>query len=91
MEIIYSIEAEKDLEEIENFIAKDNVNIAATFTFLLVTSLENILSVFPEAGKNYRNQSFRVLRIAGTKYLAIYDLEDSRIVILRIYHGSRNL
>lgn len=47
------------------------------------------LANFPEIGPRGRVEGTRELLIAGTPYIAIYRIENSKVVILRLLHDSQ--
>ena len=50
---------------------------------------ERRLGHFPELGRAGRRAGTRELLIAGTPYLFIYRIEEDRLTVLEIRHGSR--
>jgi toxin ParE1/3/4 len=89
-------QAKADLVEIADYIAEDNPEAAqalldaAEATFAFLASL-------PSVGRAYRVQSpaaqgMRVWRVEGFEhYLILYRSVESRIDIVRVLHGSRDI
>jgi len=90
-QVRWSLTAGNDLQDIENFIARDSVLHAITFVDRMVESTETLLTnshigrVVPEFNRDdLREVLFR-------QYRVIYLLQDETIFILRVVHGSRDL
>lgn len=89
MQIKWTNSAVEDLEEIEAFISKDNA-IAATEQILeILEQVEQLLPTYPKIGRDGRADDTRELVIAGTKYIAIYQIDENFIYILRVIHGAQ--
>ena len=87
MEIIWSAQAEQDLESIVEFIARDNVNAALEIDALLQNSAER-LSAFPCQGKPGRVPGTREL-VADEHYILVYVVSAEVIHIAAVLHSSR--
>lgn len=90
-QVRWSLTAGNDLQDIEDFIARDSVLHAITFVDRLVESTETLLSnprigrVVPEFNReNLREVLFSTYRI-------VYLLQEDTLFILRVVHGSRDL
>jgi toxin ParE1/3/4 len=91
-------QADKDTEDIWQYIAEDNAAAADAFLDAL-EKLSDLLSTFPEIGglRYFYSEELRGLRILPLngfeKYLIFYRLnEEEHIVeVVRILHGSRDL
>ena len=82
--------AEADLEEIGDYIARDNPARAATF----VLELENACARIADNPNAYalRNDLAEGLRMAVYRpYLILFRILASEIRVERVVHGSRNL
>ena len=88
--LIYSPEAERDLETITAFIAKDNPKAAEQFGFRLIEHAE-LLSVFPKLGRPVLGKSDVHVLLEGPVRI-YYRLAhaDNSIQILRFWHTSRD-
>jgi len=89
--IIWSFEATADLEAIADYIAKDSSFYAASFV-IEVREASRSLNEFSERGRivpELSNPSIRELFIKD--YRLIYRIEESRVDILGIIHGRRDL
>lgn len=89
--IRWSVTAESDLREIEEFIAKDSVLHAVSFVDRLVESADRI-SRYPQAGRSvpeFNRQDLREIVYRG--YRVVYLVEAEAVTILRVVHGARNM
>lgn len=90
-QVRWSLTAGNDLQNIEDFIARDSVLHAVTFVDQIIESAEALLKnprigrVLPEFNReDLREVIFRNYRI-------VYLLKDENVFILRVVHGSRDL
>ena len=88
MEIIWSSQSIKDIEEIGDFIAADNPTRAISFVDEFISSVER-LSHYPESGPIVEeNPVFR--HIVHHGYRIIYQLRSEKILIVTVL-GPRRL
>lgn len=87
LRVVWTPEAEADLEEGVTYIARDNVS-AAIATEERVFDCAEGLSDFPNKGR-LRLDGRRELVVAATPFLLIYRIELADVVILRVWHTSR--
>jgi plasmid stabilization system protein ParE len=90
-EVRWSLTSGSDLQEIEDFIARDSVSHAVSFIDRIVESTEKLQAtpclgrVVPEFGRpELRELLFRGYRI-------VYVLQDDTATILRVVHAARDL
>lgn len=86
----WSITAGNDLEEIEDFIARDSVLHAVTFIDKIVDSVEK-LHENPQIGRivpEFNRSDLRELLFRG--YRIVYLVRDDSLVVLRVVHGARD-
>lgn len=87
--------AQRDIGEIADFIARDNLNAALRFIDTVEETCKN-LAEMPELGtlchfKHRLAADMRVRSIAGySNYLIFYRVRDSRLEIVRVLHGARD-
>ena len=89
--VIWSYEATDDLDALAEYIARDSSFYAAAFT-QQVLDISRSLNVFSERGRivpELGNPNIRELLIR--EYRLIYNIEQSRVVILAFVHGARDL
>lgn len=90
-EVVWSAEAIADIESLANYIARDSVAYATSFIQEILDTSKT-LSSFPKRGRvvpELDDASVRELLVRD--YRIIYHVEKSRIVILGLIHGSRDL
>jgi toxin ParE1/3/4 len=89
-------QAARDLDEIAAFIAEDNPEAAHAFLDAAEAAFGLIASM-PSVGRAYPVQSpaaqgMRVWRVQDfERYLILYRAVESRIDIVRVLHGSRDI
>jgi len=90
-QVRWSLTAGNDLQDIEDFIARDSVLHAITFVDRIVESADTLLKnphigrIVPEFGRpDLREVIFGNYRI-------VYLLKDDEVFILRVVHGARDL
>jgi toxin ParE1/3/4 len=90
MIVVISAEAEADLEEIGDHIARENPARAVTFISELRTKcldLSTMAKAFPLV-ERYAHQAIR--RRSHGQYLIFYRCEAHRVVVLHVLHGARD-
>jgi plasmid stabilization system protein ParE len=89
--IIWSFEATADLEAIADYIAKDSAFYAAALV-QEIRDASRSLDQLSERGRivpELSNPNIRELFVK--EYRLIYSIEESRVVILGLIHGKRDL
>lgn len=90
-EIRWSMTAESDLRQIEEFIAKDSPFHAVNFVGRLVESAE-MLKATPMLGRIVPEFSRRSLReLLVRQYRVVYLFRNDTVTVLRVVHGARDL
>ena len=80
-----------DLENIQDYLAKDSVEYADAVVERLILSVERLES-FPESGRLVPEASdLKVRELIVSGYRIIYRLRPSRAQILAVIHGARHL
>ena len=79
---------ERDLEEVEKYIAQDNPTAAVEMVIKIISAVER-LDHFPGIGRAGRVDGTKELVIDGTPYIVPYRKKGERIEILRVYHSAR--
>ena len=90
-EIIWSARSGADLQEIDEYISKDNPAAAKRVVQGIVNRVAR-LARLPRLGRKYaRVTSKEVRQIIAGKYRIFYSVNepDSRIEVLRVWHGAR--
>ena len=90
-QVRWSLTAGNDLQDIEDFIARDSVLHAIAFVDRVVESAETLLKN-PRIGRVVPEFNREDLReVIFRSYRVVYLLQGDKIVILRVVHGSRDL
>ncbi|MBX3455842.1 type II toxin-antitoxin system RelE/ParE family toxin [Ferrovibrio sp.] len=89
MQLIWSPEAEQDLDELDAYIAERNP-AAADNIVERIDALAAALRIFPERGRSGRVAGTRELVIPDLPWLLIYEITGNEIHILRVLHGARD-
>ena len=87
-EIHWLARAEKNLVDIENFIAEDNAQAAIQVSENIEISAGRLID-HPNMGKSGRVKGTRELIVVGTPYILVYRLNGNSIQILSILHGAQ--
>jgi len=90
-EVRWSLTAGHDLQQIEDFIARDSVLHAVNFIDRLIKSTEK-LQQSPQVGRvvpEFGRPDIREVLFKG--YRLVYLLKDEAVTVLRVVHGARNL
>ena len=91
MNVVWTAEALRMLEEIERFIAQDNPQRASAFIDRLLEKVDAIAS-FPNMGRVVPELSQPEIReILVGKYRIVYKETPDQIVILTVFEGHRSL
>jgi toxin ParE1/3/4 len=80
--------AERQLERIHRYIARDSVRNADRILLEIAAELAR-LSRFPSAGRAGEIQGTRELVISGTSYVAVYRVTGRVVDVLGIFHGAQ--
>jgi toxin ParE1/3/4 len=87
--IEWTEQATRQIDQAHDYIALSNSkDVATRITMQIVTSIQR-LNDFPMSGRPGRVPNTRELVISHTPFVAVYAVDESRIVILAIYHGAQ--
>ncbi|MDA8021232.1 MAG: type II toxin-antitoxin system RelE/ParE family toxin [Thermoanaerobaculia bacterium] len=92
MKIVWSDPAVEDLESIHAYILRDSERYARQFVGRIIEAAES-LEALPRRGRQVPEARERtdVRELLFQSYRIIYRLETSRVLIVAVIHGSRNL
>jgi plasmid stabilization system protein ParE len=90
MEIEWLDEAIDDLEKQMEYYAQDDIDMALKFYARVRRRVEE-LADFPNLGRPGQIFGTRELVIAPYPHIVPYTVEDNTIIILRVFHVSREL
>jgi plasmid stabilization system protein ParE len=83
-----SDEAEQDLEQIADYIARDNPRRALSFILELRTRCEELLDTPNGFAIVPRYERYGIRRRVHGNYLIFYRVETAKVVIVHILHGA---
>lgn len=84
----FSDEAEQDLEQIADYIARDNPRRALSFILELRTRCEELLDTPNGFAIVPRYEQYGIRRRVHGNYLIFYRVETAKVVIVHILHGA---
>ena len=92
MRVRYSPSASHDLEEIYSTIAANN-QPAALRVLSRIRAMIQLIAEHPGMGRASEIPDVQKLSVPGLPYKIIYEPDKlaGQVVILRVYHGSRNV
>ncbi len=85
MQIRWTKRANNNLQQIKQYIARDNPQAADNIVLRVIEAIE-ILATHPNAGRPERVPGTRELIVAGTPFLAPYRVKDGYVDVLRVLH-----
>lgn len=89
--VVWSYEAADDLEALAEYIGRDSTFYAVAFVQEII-DISRSLAIFPKRGRTVPELDHSEIRELFVKeYRLIYKIEQSRIVMLGLIHGKRNL
>jgi toxin ParE1/3/4 len=86
--LVWSEDAETDLDAITDYIARDDVTAAIGVRDEIESQIER-LREFPYSGRDGRLKGTRELVVARTSFIVIYTVNEA-IVLVRVLHGRSN-
>jgi toxin ParE1/3/4 len=90
-QVRWSLTAGNDLQDIEDFIARDSILHAITFVDRVVESAETLFKT-PQIGRMVPEFNRSDLReLIFRDYRIVYLVQNDQVFILRVVHGSRDL
>jgi toxin ParE1/3/4 len=87
LRLIWTPEAEADLDDAVTYIARHNVSAAIATEDRVIAAAAG-LKDFPNKGRA-RPDGRRQFMVAATPFLLIYRTEKDRVLLLRVWHTSR--
>ena len=88
MQIIWSKLAEKDLDDVEQYISQDNSIVAINVVLTILNKVE-LLPNNPAIGRTGRVMGTRELIVVGYPFIVAYRVKDNSIEVLRVLHTSQ--
>ena len=81
--------AERDLDEIAQYVGQDSPAAAARIVLELIDQAETLLPEYPSIGRPGRVLGTRELVVGQLPYIIAYRMRDRDLEILRVLHTSR--
>lgn len=88
--IEWSAGSQFNLEDIEEYIARDNPAAGARTVLRIMDQAEAVLSLFPSGGRPGRVDGTRELVFADLPYIVIYTTQRFTVYIVRVFHTSQD-
>lgn len=89
MNLCYTARAASDLRDIADYIEQDNPDAAAT-VIQRIEAAANHLATFPHMGRASYHQGLYQLYVPGLPFAIVYKLTETEVVILTVFHTSRD-
>lgn len=90
IKIEWAVGALENLDQIEEFIARENPTAAIKTVLRIVDRVENELALFPSAGRPGRVDGTRELIFPDLPYIVIYTVRRSTVYVVRVFHTSQD-
>jgi toxin ParE1/3/4 len=88
MRVRWTADAADDLEQISDYIAEDRPGTARRIAIEIIRSVD-ALGAFPNQGRQGRVEGTRELVLAPLPFIAVYEVHDDEVQILRLLHGAQ--
>jgi len=88
MRVRWTTDAADDLERICDYIAESRPESARRVAQSVVERIRT-LETFPHLGRSGRVQGTREIAFPPLPFVAIYEVDDDQIIVLRILHGAQ--
>ncbi|HEX2460413.1 MAG TPA: type II toxin-antitoxin system RelE/ParE family toxin [Vicinamibacterales bacterium] len=88
MRVRWTTDAADDLERICDYIAQDRPDSARRVAQSVVERIDS-LETFPRLGRVGRVYGTREIAFPPLPFVAIYELREEQIIVLRILHGAQ--
>ena len=88
MRVRWTSDAVDDLERISDYIAEDRPETARRIALDIIRSVD-ALETFPNRGRPGRVEDTRELVLAHLPFIAVYEVGEEEVQVLRILHGAQ--
>jgi addiction module RelE/StbE family toxin len=88
MRVRWTFDAAQDLEEISDYIAGDRPDAARNIALEILRAVGG-LDTFSNRGRPGRVEGTRELVLAPLPFVAVYEVLENEVQVLRILHGAQ--
>jgi len=88
MRVRWTTDAADDLDRISGYIAADRPEAARKIALHMVRTVDG-LDMFPNRGRPGRVVGTRELVLAPGPFIAVYEVHDDEVQVLRLLHGAQ--
>ena len=88
MRVRWSSDAADDVERISDYVAADRPETALRIALDVVRRVD-ALDTFPDRGRLGRVQGTRELVLTPLPFVAVYEVHEGEVQVLRILHGAQ--
>lgn len=88
MRVRWTTDAADDLERISDYIAADRPETARRIALDIINRVDAV-ETFPQRGRPGRIEGTRELVLAPLPFVAVYELHQQEVQVLRILHGAQ--
>lgn len=88
MRVRWTTDAADDLERIADYITDDRPETARRIALDIARAVGG-LDIFPNRGRPGRVEGTRELVLAPLPFIAVYEIHDEDVQVLRILHGAQ--
>lgn len=82
-------EATRELDSLYDYVAKSNPQAARRLLRAILTAVERVAQ-FQTSGRTGEVPGTREVFVRGTPFRVVYRVQLGRVVVLRVFHSSRN-
>lgn len=89
MRVDWLHQATRELDSLYDYVAISNPQAARRLLHAILTAVDRV-SQFPTSGRLGEVTGTREVVVSGTPFRVVYRVQGSRVVVLRVFHSSRN-
>jgi toxin ParE1/3/4 len=90
MQLVFSRNAEADIENVGDYIAKDNPSAAIAFVQRLLDRCSQIAQ-FPGIGRRRSDLKSAYRSVTEGQYVILYIASSDKVEIVRVLHGKQDI
>lgn len=89
MKLIFRTAALADLQNIHNYIAQDNSEVARSVIRRIRSAVDR-LRRFPHSGRTGTFDRTFELVVTGLPYIVVYEVTDTKVEIIAVFHTAQD-